>query len=111
MSSTLGLLSHWSNKFACPYKGPYQVLQLYDNGAQVKLVSNPNSQSIRVALNRVRLCPTEITDKEGSGSSELSEEGSPPARTGSEAFPVFLAGVYTKTLSPTCTFTVVALQS
>jgi len=49
----------------------------------VKLVSNPNSQSIRVALNRVRLCPTEITDKEGSGSSELSEEGSPPARTGS----------------------------
>jgi len=48
-------------KFAYPYKSPYQVIQLYDNGAQVKLVSEPNSQSVRVALNHVRLCPTEIT--------------------------------------------------
>ena len=76
-----------ANKFVCPYKGPYQVLQLYDNGTQVKLVSDPNSQSIRVAVNHVRLCPTEITDKEGSGSSELSKEGSPPARTGSAGQP------------------------
>jgi len=29
------------------------------------------------------LCPTEIIDKEGSGSYEMSEEGSPPTRTGS----------------------------
>jgi len=65
-------------KFACPYKGPYQVLQLYDNGVQVKLVSKPNSWPIIVALIRVRLCPIEITGKEGSGSIELSEESSPP---------------------------------
>ena len=47
-------------KFACPYKGPYRVLKLFDNGVEVKLVSKPYSQSIRVALNRVRLCPAEI---------------------------------------------------
>ena len=35
-------------KFACPYKGPYRVLKLYGNGAQVELViSKPNTQSIR----------------------------------------------------------------
>ena len=47
-------------KFACPYKGPYRVLKLFDNGVEVKLVSKSNSQSIRVALNCVRLCPAEI---------------------------------------------------
>ena len=35
-------------------------LKLFDNGVEVKLVSKPNSQSIRVALNHVRLCPAEI---------------------------------------------------
>ena len=31
-------------KFACLYKGPYRVLKLYDNGAQVKFVSKPSLQ-------------------------------------------------------------------
>ena len=61
-------------KFACPYKGTYRVLKLYDNGAQVKLVSKPNSQSIRVALNRVHLCPAEIVDVENDKSNVAEME-------------------------------------
>ena len=54
-------------KFACPYVGPYRVLELYNNGASVKLISKPNDSPIRVALNRVRLCPDEIKDLEEDG--------------------------------------------
>jgi len=60
-------------KFACPYKGPYRVLQLYDSGVQVKLVSKPNSESIGVALNRIHLCPAEIVNAEGNESNETVE--------------------------------------
>ena len=49
-------------KFACPFVGPYRVLEAYDNGAKLQRISKPNSQPIRVALNRVRLCPAEIRD-------------------------------------------------
>ena len=47
-------------KFACPFVDPYRVLELYDNGVRLELISKPSSQPIRVALNRVRLCPGEI---------------------------------------------------
>ena len=60
-------------KFACPYKGSYRVLQLYNNGAQMKLVCKLNSESIQVALNHVRLCPAEIINTEGTESNETVE--------------------------------------
>jgi len=47
--------------------GPYRVLELYNNGANVKLISKPNDSPIRVALNQVRLCPDEIKDLEKYG--------------------------------------------
>ena len=50
-------------KFSRPFVGPYHVLTLYPNGAEVKLVAKPASKSIRVALNRIRLCPKEISDQ------------------------------------------------
>ena len=50
-------------KFSRSFVGPYRVLTLYRNGAEVKLVAKPTTQSIRVALNRVRLCPNEILDQ------------------------------------------------
>ena len=50
-------------KFSRPFVGPYCVLTLYPNGAEVKLVAKPVSKSIHVALNRVRLCPNEILDQ------------------------------------------------
>ena len=69
-------------KFACPYVGPYRVLEVYDNGARLKHIRKPNSQPIRVALNRVRLCPAEIRDTSSEGSEkdkqtevESDEEG------------------------------------
>ena len=38
-------------KFACPFVGPYRVLEVYDNEAKLQHISKPNSQPIRVALN------------------------------------------------------------
>ena len=48
------------------------MLTLFNNGVEVELIAKSNSQSIRVALNRVHLCPAEIafTESEGSVASE-----------------------------------------
>ena len=47
-------------KLSCPFKGPYRVTALHPNGAEIRLVGKPLTESIRVALNRLRRCPTEI---------------------------------------------------
>ena len=47
-------------KFARPYEGPYRVTALYDNGADVSLIDDPSSPSLRVALDRLRRCPAQI---------------------------------------------------
>ena len=39
-------------KFARPFKGPYGVVKLFSNGAELSLVDKPNGSTIRVALNR-----------------------------------------------------------
>lgn len=49
-------------KFAKPYRGPYRIVGLYENGADLRLVSRPGDQTIRVALTRLRRCPEEIGD-------------------------------------------------
>ena len=36
-------------KFAKPHRGPYRIVGLYDNGADLRLVSRPSDQTIRVA--------------------------------------------------------------
>lgn len=41
---------------------------MYDNGVEVRLVDHPKSQSIRVALNHVLLCPAQIPCEAGSRS-------------------------------------------
>ena len=41
-------------KLACPYKGPYRVIEIHPNGAEVLLIDRPKEPAIRVALNRVR---------------------------------------------------------
>lgn len=56
-------------KFACPFVGPYRVLELFDNEVQVKVINKPSAQPIRVALNRVRLCLSEIK-----GATEISRQ-------------------------------------
>ena len=52
------------HKLARPFKGPYRILEVFPNGADVVLVDKPSSAVIRVALNRLRYCPTELSDKD-----------------------------------------------
>ena len=49
-------------KLARPFMGPYRILKLYDNGADLRLISKPAAASIRVSLNLIRLCPKEMAD-------------------------------------------------
>ena len=42
--------------------GPYRILKLYDNGADLRLISKPAAASIRVSLNQIRMCPKEMAD-------------------------------------------------
>lgn len=52
-------------KFAKPFEGPYRVLATYENGADVRLVDQPSSGTLRVALDRLRQCPEQIVSLEG----------------------------------------------
>ena len=54
-------------KLASPFYGPYHVLSLTPTNAEVKLIDKPDSDSIFVALNRVRLCYPELPSKSWSG--------------------------------------------
>ena len=38
-------------KFARPFKGPYRVVSLFENGMEVLLISKSHSDTIQVALN------------------------------------------------------------
>jgi len=56
-----------TRKLARPFHGPYRILTLTPNNAEVVLVEKPNEPSIFVALNRVRLCYTEMDDTSWTG--------------------------------------------
>ena len=43
-------------KLARPFHGPYRVIDLTPNNAEVSLIDQPKDQSIFVSLNRIRLC-------------------------------------------------------
>ena len=49
-------------KLARPFMGPYRILKLYTNGADLRLIAKPAAASIRVSLNRIRMCPKEIAE-------------------------------------------------
>jgi len=51
-------------KLARPYKGPYRIIKTHENGVELQSIEHPRAKTIRVALNRVRRCPTAISDKE-----------------------------------------------
>ena len=46
-----------AHKLARLFKGPYRILKLYPNGVDLQSIEHPQSQTIRVALNRVRRFP------------------------------------------------------
>ena len=49
-----------AHKFARPFRGPYRIVSLYNNGADIRPVDKPHQDTIRVSLNRLRKCPKEI---------------------------------------------------
>ena len=49
-------------KFAKPFRGPYKIVHLVSGGAEIILVAKPKSKLIRVAFNRLRHCPREISN-------------------------------------------------
>ena len=59
-------------KLARAYKGPYRIVQLYPNGAELLLINKPRSQLIRVALNRVHRCPEPVADSNPSPETDLA---------------------------------------
>ena len=51
-----------AHKLARPFHGPYRVVETVDNGVIVTPVDLPQETPIRVAMDRVRRCPKEISD-------------------------------------------------
>ena len=49
-----------AHKFARPFRGPYRVVILYENGAHIRPLDRPEQSTTRVSLNRLRKCPDEI---------------------------------------------------
>lgn len=67
-------------KFSRPFRGPYQVDKIFPNGAKVTSLGGNKTQTIRVALDRVRHCPSELSvDSKDSPFDGLEEmyEGKP----------------------------------
>ena len=53
-----------AHKFARPFKGPYRILALYENGADIRSIDHPREEPKRVSLNRLRKCPQEIASRD-----------------------------------------------
>ena len=74
-----------AHKFARPFGGPYRIVAMCENGAEVKLIDKPQSDTIRVALNRVRRCPVEIPDSGSPDKDSSSNVEVPPLNIGATA--------------------------
>ena len=79
--------------FATPYYGPYcrRVKEASERGVVVQPIENPRRKVIRVSLDRVRCCPTQLGDKfwpkKGTQSKaiptlELEPDPEPPSKAG-----------------------------
>lgn len=49
-------------KLSRPFHGPYRIITMHDNGADVRRVDRPQDATIRVPFARLRVCPSEIPD-------------------------------------------------
>ena len=45
------------------FHGPYCIVKMHENGAEVRPIDKPNDEPIRVALDRLRVYADEISDK------------------------------------------------
>ena len=57
-------------KLAKPFYGPYRVVSLTPNNAEVVLVNTPKEPSIFFALSHIRRCYNEIPDSSWTGSNK-----------------------------------------
>jgi len=48
------------NMSSKPFDGPFKIISLYNDGADVKNTSKPRRKVIKVVLNRIQKCPKEI---------------------------------------------------
>ena len=48
-------------KFARPYHGPFRVIEMDANTAKIRRVDRPGEDSILVAVDRLRHCPSEVS--------------------------------------------------
>ena len=70
-------------KFALPHKGPYQVLEIYDNVACIQPIGQPSTDRLRVAIERLWHCLKEcLPDKEPTETNP-TEDDTTPAGTSS----------------------------
>ena len=45
-----------------PYHGPYRISEMNNNTAKIRRVDQPDGDLLLVATDRLRRCPTEVTD-------------------------------------------------
>ena len=64
-----------AHKFARPFKGPYRILALYDNGADIRSIDHPREEPKRVSLNRLRRCPQEVRQRDADVSPSEDDPG------------------------------------
>ena len=88
-------------KLARPFYGPYRVISLTPTNAEVKLIDKPNSDSIFVALNRVRFCYPELPSKSWSGqkSKRSTHKKSKSKRTTAMPAPERTTGPVTRSMT------------
>jgi hypothetical protein len=51
-----------TRKFARPYHGPFRVVDMDVNTARIRRVDRPNEDTVQVAVDRLRHCPSEVPD-------------------------------------------------
>ena len=49
-------------KLARPFHGPYRISEMNNNTAKIRRVDRPDGDLLLVATDRLRRCPTEVTD-------------------------------------------------
>ena len=54
-------------KLARPYHGPFRVVHLTPSNAEVQLIERPQDQTIFVAIDRLRKCYQELSDRSWTG--------------------------------------------
>ena len=78
-------------KLARPYHGPYRIIALTPNNAEVTLVDHPKDPAIFVSLDRVRPCYPELGDTSWTGGKKRARKSNRKSAPSEEAAPLQVA--------------------